>query len=629
MRLRFVPLLRLAGLLLAAAARAQPATPDSTLDAVTVTAARVPVTTAEAPARVTVLDRDALDAAGSTSLADALEARAPVHVRRYGPSGLATATVRGATASQTLVLLDGLPLTDPQLGQVDLSLLPTALVEAVEVLSGPAAGLYGSAGLGGVVHLRPPRAEATAARATATAGPWGERRASTLLTATAGSLRALVAAEAAQDDGDYTFRDASRLDAPRVAREGWDTNHASLYTALAVEHERQRAGLSLWAADAERGLGGDADAGERQWDRRLRLGATASRTTRGGLQIEGAAVLQRARLRYANPFPSTRADALDETGRTTAAHADLRVTTDVGGWAWTGALTGGLSRGEHPSLVAAAADRTVGAALSGRGTLGRVRLFPALRADLYASAGRDRQLAVSPQLGANVTLASGWRLKSSVAHAFRMPTLNDRFWQPGGNPDLRPERAISVDGGLVWSARGAHVEATLYAATARDQIVWSPTPAGFWAPANVARTRSLGAEASGQVARVVRLGAWPALAEAGALATLTDARDLDTGFALRYVPRWTVKGWAALRLGAVRLDVNARAVGSRYTTASESLPVSAYLVVDGAASVRWRHSETDLTLAFRAENLTGAQYEVVRSYPMPPRHARLHLSLSL
>ena len=617
-------------LLLAATAAAQPArpgspAPDTTLGDVTVTAAREPLATAEAPSRVTVVDRRALAATAATSLAQVLETRAPVHVRRYGPSGLASVTVRGAGSSQALVLLDGQRLTDPALGQTDLSLLPAALLESVEVLSGPASGLYGSDAVGGVVALRTPGPGDV--RLTTEAGPWGERRLSGVAGGAAGPVRLTAAAELDRSTDDYSYADRSRLGAPRVARQGWDARRATAYLAGSVGDGATRAGLSLWAADAERGLGGTADVGARQWDGRLRVGATAGHTA-GSVRLEAAGHVQRTRLRYAAPYPSDRPDAIDDTGRTTTTGLDVRATAPWGAGTVTASVQGGTGRADHPSLASAATDRFAGAALAGRQRVGRVTLFPALRADLYAPAGAPRRLAVAPQLGLNADLGGPWRLKASAARAFRMPTLNDRYWAPGGNPDLRPETAWSADGGVVWGRGASQVEATAFATTARDQIVWAPTPAGFWAPENVARTRSLGLEASAQTARPVRMADHRALVTLGALATALDARDLDLGQPLRYVPRWSAKAWAGLEAGGLRLDLGARWTGARFTTASASLPLPAHLVLDGQVSVRRTLAGAELALGLAAENLTGLQYEVVRSYPMPPRHARLRLTVS-
>jgi len=70
--------------------------PDTTLPGVTVTATRIPVPSRDAPARVTVLGTEAINAANATSVADLLEARGPLFVRRYGSSGLASITLRGS-----------------------------------------------------------------------------------------------------------------------------------------------------------------------------------------------------------------------------------------------------------------------------------------------------------------------------------------------------------------------------------------------------------------------------------------------------------------------------------------------------------------------------------------------------
>ena len=43
-----------------------------------------------------------------------------------------------------------------------------------------------------------------------------------------------------------------------------------------------------------------------------------------------------------------------------------------------------------------------------------------------------------------------------------MPTFNDRFWLPGGNPDLNPERGESFDAGLIWLYGGLQIEMTTF-----------------------------------------------------------------------------------------------------------------------------------------------------------------------
>ncbi|MDX1419221.1 MAG: TonB-dependent receptor [Rubricoccaceae bacterium] len=610
---------------------AQPAPPDTTLPAVTVTAARVPVPTRDAPARVTVLDRAAVEATGAVSVADVLERRASGFVRRYG-GGLATMSLRGAASAQTLLLLDGRRLTDPQLGPLDLSLLPTVLLESVEVLHGGGASLYGSDALGGVVHLQALRPTGEdRVRLVSEAGAWGQRRLAGAATADTGAWRAVAAVEAEGAESDYRYRETARVGAPLVANDGWDRRRLSGYTALAWSDGPWRVRTALLAADAERGLGGTDSVGARQWDRHARGWLDATYTARWG-RLEAGGYAQHTRLRYASPFPAgDRPDALDETGRTLSAGMDARAHVQaVPGWTLTGLASVGLGRAEHPSLDADALDRHAALAVSAAPTSGRLRLYPALRLDAYAPAEADRRLVPSPSLGLNLQPAADerLRLKASLARSFRMPTLNDRYWRPGGNAALRPERGWSADAGLVWGGR-VRAELTAFAATAQDQIVWRPTGAGYWAPENVARTRSLGVEASAE-------GAWAlggAVVEAGVRGAFTDARDRSDPTArsfdqpLRYVPRLTSTAWTALGRGPLRLDLGARYVGRRATTTDASQSLDPYLVLDGQLRYTRRVAGVDATLGLAVENLTDRRYEPVQSYVMPPRHLRVRLLL--
>lgn len=639
---------RLAVFLLLAAgpALAQPVRTDS-LGEVTVTAARVPLAPLDAPARATVLPAESATEAGAATVAEWLEARAPLHVRRYGPAGLASVTMRGASAAQTLVVLDGVPLSDPQLGPLDLALLPTALLGGAEVRHGAGAHLYGSGAVGGVVHLGA-LAEGPALRVGSGAGAWGERTLSGLARGTAwtplGRIRALVAAEGVRAEDDYGVTDLSRLDRPTIRRAGWDRQRAAGYGALALDGHLGTLAISAWGLDAERGLGGTDSVGARQWDR---LGRLAVRASTGGerLRVEATGAVQRGSLRYASPFhlgteEAVGAQATDDTGRTTVASGDLRADAALAGWTLTASAHVARGTADHPSLSAGAADDRLGLALAASPASGTLRVYPALRLDHHRPAGGDARTALTPSLGANLRLAPGLHAKASAGTAFRLPTLNDRFWRPGGTPDLRPERAVSADAGLAFARGGTRAEGTAFWGTTRDQIVWRPLAGGVWSPTNLARTRALGLEASASLARPLRLGPRDALAEAGLVATLTDARDRSDpdasayGQQLRLVPCWTASAWGGVevsRLGTatVRLGANARAVGRRATTDSGSASLPPYAVFGAGVRAAMPVAGASLTLSLRAENLLDTRYEVVPTYVMPPRHLRATLSLSI
>ena len=122
---------------------------------VTVTAKREEARAADIPAPVETVAAAAPRLATKQNVGEAIAHMQSLFVKDYGGlSGIKTATMRGASEGQVLVLQDGFRLNNPQGGWVDFNLLPLLDVESVEVLRGGASAQYGSEAVGGVVQIR-------------------------------------------------------------------------------------------------------------------------------------------------------------------------------------------------------------------------------------------------------------------------------------------------------------------------------------------------------------------------------------------------------------------------------------------------------------------------------------------
>lgn len=605
------------------------------LPPLTVTAGRLPIPPAQAPARIEVLDSTALARTGAASVASALEARAGLHVRRYGPGGLATPALRGSGASQTALLLDGRPISNPQIGHLDLSLLPTVLLRSIEVLHGPASPLHGSDGLGGAVHLRTLQPHSSPqVRGTAHTGAFGQRGGSLLAGAPlSDETSVLAAADVQSTEGDFPYRDATTYPPQTTRRQNADRTRRSVFARVQSQVSSHRLRLSGWMTRAERGLPpttSTASARERQWDTQIRLwGRDRRPLANGTLTLRG--MTQHTRVRYANP-----AQDVDQTGRTWTHSLESTLEhplTDR--WRGVGGLSGSWARARHPQLDAAAHQEHLAAFAEGTGTYGRVRLYPALRADRYwMPQGRPR-LAMTPRLGLNLQPFTDWsafRLKAQVARAFRVPTFNDRYWQPGGNPNLQPERSWGADVGLRYDHPQGHIEVTAFGHRRRDQIVWEPTGSDYWAPQNIARVRSLGGDLSVEW-RWTLPGQVPL--QTGLTYTLTDARTRSNPESasydepLRYVPRDQIKAHSTLSWGPAALTVHARYTGRRYVTSDGSQHLDAYVVARTRLQVEHTVAGVRTALSATIDNLFDTDYRSVGNRPMPPRHAQLRLHIAL
>jgi len=223
-----------------------------------------------------------------------------------------------------------------------------------------------------------------------------------------------------------------------------------------------------------------------------------------------------------------------------------------------------------------------------------------------------------------------------VGRAFRAPTLGERFFRPGGNPELKPERGWTAEAGLYAQLRPFMLELTAFQTSLADQIVWYP---GFvapglqlWRPVNVGRVRTRGLEAS--LRADVALAASLRL-QSGLFYTLTRAEDRSNpatrayGHQLRYVPLHQLKAFLDVQAGPLTLGLDARHIGRRYLTTDETQALAPFTVLDAHLRLEQPVARTRLSFGLTVENLTDTAYEVVRFYPMPPRHVRVQLRIDL
>ena len=105
-------------------------------------------------AATVVLDRAAIVESGARNLAGLLDQVAGVQVLENGYAGsVRTAKVRGGSGGHVVVVVDGVRLNDARTGSVDLSAIPLAGVDRVELLRSGASALYGSDAIAGVVYV--------------------------------------------------------------------------------------------------------------------------------------------------------------------------------------------------------------------------------------------------------------------------------------------------------------------------------------------------------------------------------------------------------------------------------------------------------------------------------------------
>ncbi len=146
---------------------------DPAVESVTVSGSRIRVQGYEAPTPVTVIGLETLQRDAKFSIGDSIRELPSMGISdspgngshsgnaSQGDAGLDTVNLRNLGVVRTLVLFDGQrvvtsnPNSDgpPAIGGVDLSTLPTSIIERVDVVTGGASAQWGSDAVAGVVNL--------------------------------------------------------------------------------------------------------------------------------------------------------------------------------------------------------------------------------------------------------------------------------------------------------------------------------------------------------------------------------------------------------------------------------------------------------------------------------------------
>lgn len=119
-----------------------------------VTASRVPTPVTDVIADVSIIDRQTLERAGQSSIRDILAQQPGVQIVSNGSYRSSTGVfLRGASGSQSIVLIDGVRVGSATLGTASFENFPLARIERIEILRGAASALYGPDAVGGVIQI--------------------------------------------------------------------------------------------------------------------------------------------------------------------------------------------------------------------------------------------------------------------------------------------------------------------------------------------------------------------------------------------------------------------------------------------------------------------------------------------
>lgn len=129
---------------------------QDSIEQVHIVTLHVPVQVEDSGRSISVMTADQLMALPVSTVEEALRTLPGVNINSRGGFGVQSDIgMRGATFSQTLVLIDGIRWTEPLTGHLNNAIpIPLSEIAKIEVIRGPASAVYGADAVGGVIHIQ-------------------------------------------------------------------------------------------------------------------------------------------------------------------------------------------------------------------------------------------------------------------------------------------------------------------------------------------------------------------------------------------------------------------------------------------------------------------------------------------
>jgi len=224
-------------------------------------------------------------------------------------------------------------------------------------------------------------------------------------------------------------------------------------------------------------------------------------------------------------------------------------------------------------------------------------------------------------------------IKGNIGNNYHFPSLNDLYWQPGGNPDILPENGISGDIGLSVSSKINNIlienSITSFYSDINNWIIWIPTVKGYWTPKNISNVVSKGLEYN--IKLNFSVGKYAVKANANyAYTSSLNYGDTEIwgeesyGKQLVYVPVHSGNVFLNISRNGYSVSYIHNSYSERFTTSTNNYSLRdwlyPYYMNNLFIGKNFEFKKFDLSIQFKIYNLFNEEYRSILFRPMPQRN---------
>ena len=580
------------------------------------------------------MDTALLKRLNTITMSQLLIQHSPVFIKTYGPGGVATASFRGTTASHTLVLWNGFQLNAPTLGQVDFSTIPVFMTEQVALKWGSGTSAN-SGGLGGTVNIETNQhfGEGLILDLKQTYGSFNSFGSYITAGYSWASHLLRVKAYRTSSDNDFEYDNIGIIPHQVMKQKNADFVDYGVMPEYQWRYRNSLITIVSWNQWSDRNSpqimpnvinNSTKEYTENGYSRNFISYKTYWQT--GKIEVKSAYFYEKQHYfleSYTdNGIPVTKINSINDAN---IYHQIADLNQDLyKSWKLNAKV-----QWDHEQVKSNNYDGTKDrdvlsfyAAVTGK-VVKPLDIRLTLRNDWvdWSSAG----FFPTATLSYSSLFVKGLKINAGYSHNFRNPSLNDLYWNPGGNPDLKPENGRTIDGNIMYSRKFGRfsIESTLgaYYSLVNDWIQWVPTSWRYWVPENVNTVTAYGAEAHLKMNYFIN--DWNFQASGNYVYSHTTD---ETGYQLMYIPLHHANAFAEVRWKTWNMTYTMEYTGRRKTQMDNEEVLAGRLNPYTLHHVSVGKQIRKFYAEFKVNNITDVDYMAILWRAMPGRSFEVGLN---
>lgn len=584
------------------------------------------------------------------SLSHLLIQHSPVFIKTYGPGGSASASFRGTTASHTLVLWNGFQLNSPSLGEVDFSTIPVFFTDEISLQWGSKTSAN-SGGLGGAVNIANKQKfnDGLILDVKQTYGSFNTWGSYVTAGYSGNNFIARIKAYRNSSDNDFTYNNIATIPHQEMQQKNADFVDYGVMPELHLRMKNSTLSVVSWNQWSHRNypqimpnvFNNTKEYADNDFSRNFISYKTYWNSGRVELKSAYFHEEQDYSLETytSNNYPVTQITALNKSDvfrQIVDLQQDLYASWKLYAkvqYDYESVKSSSYNQSSHSSSP----KRSIlsfYAAVDGK-VYKDLDLRLTLRNDLVNA--KSEGFFPTATMVYRVPFVKGLNFNMGYSHNYRNPSLNDLYWNPGGNENLKSEKGKTFDFDVNYNYEkedfNLDIKAGLYYSKVNDWIQWVPTNYRYWTPKNVSDVLARGLELHFRAS--YRYALWDfSLSGNYVYSHTTDESEYaqqygSNGKQLIYIPLHHANAFAEAKWNTWNMTYSMEFTGERKTSMNDNEFFAYQLPYYMLHHITLGKQLNRFRLELRIDNITDEKYQTVLWRAMPGRSYEVYLGFKL